>query len=158
MDFKFSLEQTQNGFTSYLDDVYGLPGYTRVDLKPENPEEQFFNITSKLRVVHDYLAGVSYTRVLNSGVCYFSPIPFLSLFNDPEFYLIAIQKARANAIELRSYPFINTWLTLNSNYTYTGDRIVNNIPSSIFIADTSFNYGKPTVSEFAMSKVKRIFF
>ena len=153
MEFKFSLEETKNGYTSYLDDVYGLPGYTRADLKQDSAQEQYFNITSKLRVVHDYVSGVSFTRELKTGTCYFSPIPYISLFSDPEFYLIALQKVHSNALELRSTPYINAWLTLNSNYTYTGDRTVNNIPSSIFVADTSLNFDKPTVSEFAMSKV-----
>ena len=100
--------------------------------------------------MHDYNIGVSFTMNKNLKNCSINPIPFNSFDEDGAFTQAQFEQDGSVIVKLKSP---ESFLSLDSDYIYTGRRYVNNIPSEIYISDRFSKSNKTYISEYAFSSV-----
>ncbi len=153
--FTFSQEETANGVTKYLTDfVYDL-NYPAVKFQIRNSEleESTFWVKDPLIAVHDYNIGVSFTYNKNLKNCSITPISSSAIDEDSNYTSSLFNTDGSYVIKLKSPESL---FSLDSNYVYTGQRKVANIPAEIYISDRTTFYDKLIITEFAFTSV--IFF
>lgn len=150
--FRFSEEITSNGHTSYINDLSYNEFFKVVRYERRNryKEADTFYSRDPLITVHDYNIGVSFTINKNLGNCSITAIPVLSFDSDKNFTDSMFNVDGSYVIRLKSP---KSFLLLDSDYVYTGERKVNNVPSDIFVSDRSSS-NKTFITEYAFSDSK----
>lgn len=147
--FRFSEEMTSNGHTSYIKDLSYNELFKVVKYERRNTikEADTFYSRDPLINIHDYNIGVSFTINKNLGNCSITSIPVLSFDLDRNFTSSNLNLDGSYVIRLKSPA---SFLLLDSDYIYTGERKVNNVPSEIFISDRA-NLNQTIITEYAFS-------
>lgn len=150
--FRFSEEMTEDGITSYVRDMSFNEPFQAVKFERRNrkKEPETFYSTDPLITLHDYNIGVSFTINKYHKNCSITSIPILAYDSDKNFTDTLFNTDGSLVLRLKSP---RSFLLLDSNYTYTGKRQINNIPSDIFISDRKKSFNETFTTEFAFSSV-----
>lgn len=148
--FRFSAEQSVNGFTNYLKDlVYdGDRQMVRIETRPMNKAPETFYVTDPLKIINDYNIGVSFNYNRKLKNCSITAIPTSSLDEDSGFTEQQFNSTSSYLIKLRSPESL---LGLDGEYIYTGSRVINNIPGDNYVSDKFNLTGIDFTSEYVFT-------
>jgi hypothetical protein len=111
--------------------------------------ETFYSL-DQLLFIHDYNIAISFAINKNLGNCSFSPILFDALDSDRNYTENLFNSTGSYVIRLKS---AKSFLLLDSDYIYTGERKINNIPSDVFISKRNLTDQETILVEYAFSSV-----
>ena len=130
----------------YYNQPYQLVRYESRSVKPV--PESFFSI-DPLVSIHDFNIGVSFSINKNLRNCSFSALSTNSLDVDKNFTMVN-SVGGAYIVRLKSP---ESFLLLDSDYSYTGKHLVNNVQSNVYMSKRKFNKTDEAITEFSFSSV-----
>lgn len=120
----------------------------RIDSKPITKDPQTFYVTDPLETINDYNIGVSFNYNKKLRNCSIIAIPAESLDEDTDYTSQLFNSTSSYIIKLRSPEAL---LGLDSDYIYTGSRVINDIPGDNFVSDRSNISGFPFTTEYVFT-------